>query len=433
VRLGIGTRKRNQTLLTELIIKNVTLIDGLGGEPYKASVYVDGGIVRGIERETDTDGVCTMPVGAGRASHVIDGEGLICAPGFVDLHVHFRDPGFTEKEDIVSGGEAAAAGGYTTVCCMPNTRPSIHDTDILLDIDRRGREAGNVNLFALAAMTVNQAGGELADFASMNDAPTLCRELTGHGVCGITEDGHTLDNDELMRQIAAESGRLGLPIMDHAEPEAEIAARDIELARRTGAHIHIQHVSTKDAVCALRAAKKELPNITCETAPHYFTLTSEALDRLGSNAKMNPPLRTESDREAIMEGLADGTIDIIATDHAPHTAADKSKPVGEAPFGIVGLETCFALAYTHLVRTGTLTLPELIYKMSAKPANLIGLDRGIIAEGKSVDLVLIDPNYGGVIDSAQFRSKGRNTPFDGMEVRGRVVSTLLAGRTTYGL
>jgi dihydroorotase len=281
-------------------------------------------------------------------------------------------------------------------------------------------------------MTVNQAGGELVDFAAMNDAPTLCRELTGHGVCGITEDGWTLDDDELMRQIVAEAGRLGLPIMDHAEPEADIVARDIDHARRTDAHIHIQHVSSKEAVRALREAKKELSNITCETAPHYFTLTSEALDRLGSNAKMNPPLRSASDREAVIEGIADGTIDIIATDHAPHTTADKSKPVDEAPFGIVGLETCFALAYTHLVLTGAITLPELIAKMSTKPASLIGLDRGIIAEGKAADMVLIDTAYEGVIDREAFRSKGRNTPFDGMKVSGRIERTLLAGRTTYG-
>jgi dihydroorotase len=185
------------------------------------------------------------------------------------------------------------------------------------------------------------------------------------------------------------------------------------------------------AVDLLREAKKELANITGETAPHYFTLTSEALDRLGPNAKMNPPLKNEDDREAIIAGISDGTIDIIATDHAPHTAADKAKPVDEAPFGIIGLETCFPLAYTMLVKTGILTLPQLVDKMSAAPARLIGLDRGIISEGKAADIVLIDPTYEGIIDSASFLSKGRNTPFDDMNVSGLVVLTLLDGMVTY--
>jgi dihydroorotase len=413
------------------------LADGLGSEPYLADVYVEGGVVSKVDACESSDGAeveFDFKRKFGRDiknSRVIDGSGLICAPGFVDLHVHFRDPGFTEKEDLASGGEAAAAGGFTTVCCMPNTRPAIHNTEILINVDRRGREAGHVNLFALSAMTINQAGNELVDFAKINEAQTLCHKLTGHGICGITEDGKTLDNDNLMRQILAEAERLGLPVMDHAEPEPVIVARDIEFARYTGAHIHIQHVSMEAAVRALREAKKEGVNITCETAPHYFTLSSEALDRLGANAKMNPPLRTERDREAIIEGISDGTIDIIATDHAPHTLRDKSKPVDEAPFGIIGLETCFSLAYTCLVKSGVLTLAQLIDKMSGKPASLINLDRGIIIEGKAADLVLLDVLCEGVIDSANFRSKARNTPFDGMTVTGRVEKTLLAGKVTY--
>jgi dihydroorotase len=423
--------------LSDLVIKNVTLADGRGGEPYSANVYIKDGVVSKVE-------ACDSQNGAKGESdftreftseknnpEIIDGRGLVCAPGFVDLHVHFRDPGFTEKEDVVSGGRAAAAGGFTTVCCMPNTRPAIHNADVLADIDRCGREAGNVNLFALSAMTVNQAGNKLADFAAMDEAITLCHELTGHGICGITEDGKTLANDDLMRGVLAEAKRLGLLVMDHAEPEAEIVLRDIEFARGTDAHIHIQHVSTEAAVRALREAKKDCPNITCETAPHYFALTSKALDKIGANAKMNPPLRTERDREAIIEGIADGTIDIIATDHAPHTSRDKSKPMDEAPFGIVGLETCFSLAYTYLVKTGVLTFAQLIDKMSGAPARLINLDRGIIAEGKSADITLLDISHEGVIDSTKFHSKGRNTPFDVMRVNGRVEKTLLAGKVTY--
>jgi dihydroorotase len=395
-----------------LILENVLLIDGSGGEPYPANLSTSG------EHGAD--------------AQVIDCSGLIAAPGFVDLHVHFRDPGFTDKEDIVSGGAAAAAGGFTTVCCMPNTNPAVDEPDVLLDIDRRGRAAGKVNLFAVGAMTRGQAGRELVDFAAMDAAPTRCRELTGHGVAGISEDGKTLADEDLMREVLAAAERLGLIVMDHAEPEVEITERNIRFARETNAHIHIQHVSTKAAVDALREAKKYLPNITCETAPHYFTLTSEALDRLGPNAKMNPPLKTERDMEAVIEGIADGTIDIIATDHAPHTAAEKTRPTAEAPFGIIGLETCFPIAYTGLVKTGILTLPQLIDRMSTRPARLIGLDRGIIYDNKAADIVLIDPAYEGKINSAEFRSKARNTPFDGMRVSGRVVRTLLDGETTFG-
>ncbi|MDR1067844.1 MAG: dihydroorotase [Clostridiales Family XIII bacterium] len=402
--------------MAEMVLENIMLIDGSGRGPCAASICCADGVVKKIERKT----------GAAIAE-----SGIIAVPGFVDVHVHFRDPGFTEKEDIASGSEAAAAGGFTTVCCMPNTNPALHSPEILADIDRRARETGRVNLFALSAMTVGQAGRELANFAAMDRTPTLCRELTGHGICGITEDGKSLLNEDMMRQVLIAAKRLGLVVMDHAEPETEITERDIRLARETGAHIHIQHVSAAATVDLVRAAKKTMPNITCETAPHYFTLTSEALDRLGPLAKMNPPLRTERDREAIREGLADGTIDVIATDHAPHTLAEKSRPVDEAPFGIIGLETCFALAYTHLVKTGVLTLPQLIEKMSAAPARLIGLDRGIITEGKAADITLIDTAYEGVIDSSAFRSKGRNTPFDGMPVSGRVIKTLRAGAATF--
>jgi dihydroorotase len=410
--------------MKDLIIKNVTVVDGRGGEPFVADIHIARGII-------DEIAGARGDVRGENFTRIIDGAGLIAAPGFVDIHVHFRDPGFTEKEDIVSGGEAAAAGGFTTVCCMPNTSPAIHEPDVLLDIDRRARAAGKVNLLAVSALTRGQAGTELVDFAAMDAAATRCRELTGHGVAGVSEDGKTLDDEGLMRKVLSEAGRLGLPVMDHAEPEVEITKRNIRFARETAAHIHIQHISTKAAVDALRDAKKELPNITCETAPHYFTLTSEALSRLGPNAKMNPPLKGERDREAVLEGIADGTIDCIATDHAPHTAAEKARPVNEAPFGIIGLETCFPLAYTRLVKTGILTLPQLIDKMSAAPARLIGLSRGRLSVGKAADIVLIDPSCEGRIDSAGFRSKARNTPFDGMPVSGRITHTLLNGKITY--
>jgi dihydroorotase len=410
-----------------LIIRGAILVDGRGGEPYVADVYVAGGKVARIVESNDVDVDEVW-----REAQVIDAAGLVAAPGLVDVHVHFRDPGFTEKEDVFSGAAAAAAGGFTTVCCMPNTEPAVDSPEVLMELDARGRAACMVNLLAVSAMTRGQKGRELTDLAAMASARTRCRELTGKGIAGVSEDGRTLDDENLMRRTMLEAKRLGLTVMDHAEPEEEITERDIRLARETGAHVHIQHVSTAAAVAAIRRAKRELPNISCETAPHYIALTSEALDRMGANAKMNPPLKTERDREAILEGLADGTIDIIATDHAPHTAADKAGAVDKAPFGVIGLETSFAVAFTLLVKTGVLTLPQLVEKMSVAPVRLIGLRRGIIDVGEVADIVLTDPNYNGVIDSSRFRSKARNTPFDGMDVSGAVTHTLLGGKLTFG-
>jgi len=357
-------------------------------------------------------------------------NGLVRAPAFVDLHVHFREPGFTEKEDIKSGAVAAAAGGYRAVCMMPNTRPVIDSVSALMDADRRGREVfieTGVRIFAASAMTLSQAGRALADFGAMDRAETRCRAETGHGVCGISEDGKTLKNEKLMEEVCLAAVRLGLPVMDHAEPEAETIERDAWLARKTGARFHIQHVSLAESVRLLRAAKKEGLLVTCETAPHYFALTEEETkpERSGTNAKMNPPLRSESDRLAIVEGLADGAIDCIATDHAPHEEAAKTLPFEEAANGVVGLEAAFPVAYTTLVKSGALSFGGLIRLMSARPAEIIGLPS---APGDYVELDLDTPWE---IDPEAFLSKGRNTPFGGMRVYGRVVRTLTGGREVF--
>jgi len=340
-------------------------------------------------------------------------------PAFVDLHVHFREPGFTEKEDILSGARAAAAGGYRAVCMMPNTEPAIDSPSLLTELDRRSAEVyrdTGVSVFAASAMTLSQAGKELADFDAMDAAATRCRALTGHGVCGISEDGKTLSDEGLMEQVCAAAVRLGLPVMDHAEPEEEAIRRDIELAKRTGARFHIQHVSLAESVELLRAAKVEGAPVTCETAPHYFALTEAETGPYshGANAKMNPPLRTERDRLAIIEGLADGTIDCIATDHAPHEEALKALPYDDAPNGVIGLETAFPVAYTVLVRNGILTLEDLVWLMSTRPAEIIGLP-------PSDDYIELDLDTPRKIDPGSFFSKGRNTPFAGMTVYGRVI------------
>ena len=359
--------------------------------------------------------------------------GLIRVPAFVDIHVHFREPGFPEKEDIISGARAAAAGGYRAVCMMPNTRPAIDSVSALMDADRRGREVfieTGVCIFAASAMTRSQAGRELVDFDAMDGAGTYLRELTGHGVCGISEDGMTLADEGLMERVCGAAVRLGLPLMDHAEPEAEIIQRDIGLARRTGARFHIQHVSLAESAALVREAKAEGLPVTCETAPHYFTLTEEEArpGRQGTNAKMNPPLRTEADRLAIIEGLADGTIDCIATDHAPHEEAVKALPYEEAANGIVGLETAFPVAYTELVKSGVMALEDLIRLMSVRPAEIIGLPAVSDDYGDYVELDLDTPWE---IDPGAFLSKGRNTPFGGKKVYGRVVRTVIGGREVY--
>ncbi|MDR0817504.1 MAG: dihydroorotase [Clostridiales Family XIII bacterium] len=348
---------------------------------------------------------------------------LLC-PAFVDLHVHFRDPGFTDKEDIETGGQAAAAGGFRAVCCMPNTNPAIDSPDTLMYIDEKARRLSPVAIFAVGALTKGQAGKELADIEAMHDAPTLCRELTGHGICAISEDGRSLYDEDLMRQALLLAKKLNIPLMDHPEPEPEIVRRDIGLARETGARIHLQHISTAEAVDAVRQAKKEGVSITAETCPHYFALTKEAEKKFGANAKMNPPLGTERDRIAVTEALCDGTIDVIATDHAPHEAALKRLPFAEAPFGIIGLETAFPVSYTVLVKGGYMTAEDLIKLMSTNPAKIIGLRSGVgISAGVTGDTgdVTVDLASTYLIDSSKFRSKARNTPFEGMEVTGEII------------
>jgi dihydroorotase len=340
---------------------------------------------------------------------------------------------------------------------MPNTDPAIDRVETLLRVDRRGREASDVNLFAVGAMTMGQRGIELARIAEMDRADTRCRERTGHGVAGISEDGKSLLDERLMTEVLRTAKALGLPVMDHAEAgtpaggcinegpiaralgvpgipretETRIVERDIRLAEETGARIHLQHISAAWSVEAIRTAKKRLPGLTAETAPHYFSLTEDCVPALGTMAKMNPPLRSEEDRQAVIEGLSDGTIDVIATDHAPHTAPEKEAPLADAPFGVTGLETGFAVSYSSLVVPGFLTLRELIDRMSRKPARIIGLAGGMIGEGLPADIMIFDADTPFVIDAARFASKGRNTPFDGMEARGRVLYTICGGKLCY--
>ena len=339
---------------------------------------------------------------------------MLKLPGFVDLHVHFREPGFEYKEDIASGSLAAARGGFTDVCCMPNTNPTIDNPDVALYVLQRGKERELVNLMAVGALSIGLDGKELADFKAMKNS----------GICALSDDGKTLENPQLMRQAAILAKELSLLITDHAEPEAEIVARDINLAEETGCRIHLQHISMKKSVELIRRAKSRGLPITAETAPHYFALTSAALKTHMANAKMNPPLREEADRLAIIEGIRDGTIDAIATDHAPHSEEEKNQPIDKAPFGIIGLETAFAVSYTTLVKAGHIDLNKLIELMSHNPADIIGLKRP--SGHVYVDL---DSSY--IISRDNFVSKAKNTPFDGMEVYGKIIQTVCNDKITW--
>jgi dihydroorotase len=388
---------------------------------------------------------------------VIDAAGCVVVPGLIDLHVHFREPGAVRKESIATGSLAAAKGGYTTVCCMPNTDPALDNRKTLDFVDRRGREVGLVNLLSAYAITKERAGAELTDFASALEAQTRCFELTGKGVCAVSDDGDTPADAELMRRAAELAAELGLIIMDHPEShefrggavndglmsnrlmlkgiparaETDVVARDAALSEETGAHIHLQHISTRASADIIRSAKARGVNISAETAPHYFALTEDALLKSGANAKMNPPLRTESDRQAIIEAICDGTIDIIATDHAPHTAEEKALSIEDAPFGITGLELGFAIGYTVLVLGGKMTLPMLIRRMSTDPARLAGLPRGSLLPGVVADIAVIDIEHPYTVSCADFVSKGKNSPFDDMRVFGKVKFTMRGGVLTW--
>ncbi|MCL2852128.1 MAG: dihydroorotase [Defluviitaleaceae bacterium] len=419
----------------QLLITGGRVIDPRSGTDEARDIFVADGVIRPVFADTPD-------------CRVFDASGMIIVPGLVDLHVHFREPGAEYKEDIESGSRAAARGGYTTVCCMPNTKPAIDSREIVELVAGRGRKNGLVNLLVVGALSKGQEGRELADFEGM---------LRG-GVCALSDDGKTLMDYDLMRQAATRAKELGLLITDHAEnhvksvggvindgdvsrslgvygipssAEADIVARDIELARETGCRIHLQHISAKESVALICEAKRRGIPITAETAPHYFTLTDEAVLVHGANAKMNPPLRTESDKQAIIEALRDGTIDVIATDHAPHSVEEKSRPLEQAPFGVVGLETAFAVSYTALVAPGHITLPELVRLMSFNPANILNLESGGLAVRDTANFAVFDIGNPYGIDCGRFVSKGRNTPFNGMKVYGRTALTVCSGKISW--
>lgn len=377
------------------------------------------------------------------ADRVIDAAGLTVAPGLVDLHVHLREPGFEYKETIATGCAAAAHGGVTTLVAMANTDPVTDSPERVAAIREKARETG-VNVLPVGAVTVGMKGETLTDFAALKAA----------GIPALSDDGVPIQDETLLRTAFAKAKELDLVILDHCEdkdlvrnyavnagPVAEALGlpgrpaiaeemqveRDARLAEETGAHVHICHISTAKSVDIVRQAKKRGVRITCETCPQYFTLTEDEVLRQGSMARVNPPLRTQADVDAVLEGLQDGTIDAIVTDHAPHSAEEKARPLADAPSGMVGLETSLALSLTALYHSGRMPLPWVIAKMSAAPAIILGLKKGTLAVGADADLVIFDEDEEWSIDPEKFRSKGRNTPFVGRKVKGKVKYTISGG------
>ena len=380
---------------------------------------------------------------------VLDAAGLHVFPGLIDMHVHLREPGYEYKEDIASGSAAAVRGGFTQVCCMPNTDPVCDNAAVVSYIVRRGKEVGLCKVRPIGAMTVGEKGEQLAEMGKMKDARAVA----------FSDDGRPVSDSRMLRLAMEYAAGFGMLTLSHCEDKALVdggvvnegfnstlaglkgsprAAEEIDIARviilaeTLGLRAHVCHVSTRGGVQLLREAKRRGVRVTAETCPHYFTLTDDAVTGFDANTKVNPPLREQGDVDAIKAGLADGTLDCIVTDHAPHHADEKNVEYNLAAFGISGIETSFSLSYTALVRGGVLTLEQLAEKMSAAPACILGLEGGALKEGAVADLMLADLSEKYVIDPAEFRSKGKNTPFKGQEVYGRVKATIVDGAVKFG-
>ena len=415
-----------------LFISNGLIVDPENKVESLGDLVIEDGIIKEINlyRNQGSGSEKSRPGGDYRIDEHgdihLDARGKWIVPGMIDLHVHLREPGFEYKEDVASGCRSAAKGGFTTVCCMPNTNPVIDCAYVALMVSSRAEEANGVQVMCVGAVTKGQEGRELADYESMIRIGSNSSHMTDKGICGISEDGKTVEDAALMLEAMKKAKALGLTFYSHAEPEAEIVERDLALAKASGCRLHFCHISEKKSIELIREAKKKGLPVTAETAPHYFTLCAEDVKH-DTNRKMNPPLRGKEDMEVVRQALADGTIDVIATDHAPHHEKEKKRPFMEAPNGVIGLETSFPVSYTELVKTGILTPLELIAKMSAKPAEIIGIDRGSIWIGKAADLTILDVENEYEIRTRDFESKSQNSPFIGKKVFGRAVCTIVGG------
>lgn len=424
----------------KLLIKNGHLIDPAVPENTGKNLLISEGRVEAWldQREADPEGV-----------EVFDAAGMLVAPGFIDLHVHLREPGQEHKETIASGCAAAVAGGWTSVCPMPNTTPINDNAALTHYMIEQAEHAGLAHVFPIGAITKSSDGTELAEMGEMKAA----------GAIAVSDDGRPVPNAGIMRRAMQYAKDFDLPVIDHCEDkslskggvmhEGRVslllglrgmpalaedldAVRDIILAKETGAHIHIAHVSTKGAIEAVRRAKNDGINVTCEVTPHHFTLTDSAVEGYDTHTKMAPPLRSEEHLEAIIEGLKDGTIDAIATDHAPHHHDEKALEFDRAPFGITGLETAIGLAFNELVHKGIISLERLVELCTTNPARIFNLnDRGTLKPGSFADITVIDPQLNWIYRNADSRSKSKNSPFDGWNFTGRAVATFVNGKLVY--
>ena len=421
----------------KLLIQHGRVVHPVTGEVVLQDLLAEDGKISLLERGLPPE-----------ADQIIDATGLVVCPGLVDMHVHLRDPGLTYKEDILTGCAAAARGGVTALACMANTDPTVDCPEQVSYVLNRAKEACGVQVYPIAALSMGLRGEELTDAEALKKA----------GAVALSDDGSNVDNANLMRDAMIRARRQELPILCHCEDtsmvegravnegsvsrqlwlegrpaiaEEIMVMRDAMLAEETGAHVHICHVSTAKSVDIIRRMKKRGAPITCETCPQYFTLTEDEVLTKGSLARVNPPLRTAKDVKGILAGLKDGTIDVIATDHAPHSAEEKARSLTRAPSGMIGLETSLAITLTALYHTKKMELPDIIRRMTTNPADILHLPKGRMSLGVDADLTVFDPDEEWVIDPEQFASKARNTPFAGAKVKGRVKYTIVGGRIIY--
>jgi|KBSSwiStaDraftv2_1062776.scaffolds.fasta_scaffold08653_10 dihydroorotase len=425
-----------------LCLRGGRVLDPARGIDRVQDLWIENGKIAGWGEDAPS------PLRSNPKVEIVDVRGAVVCPGFFDMHVHLREPGQEEKETIETGARAAVRGGFTAVACMPNTDPPLDDRPRVEYVRRRGVEVGLARVFPIAAVTKGQQGSELTEI----------EDLVQAGAVAVSDDGKPVRNAELMRRALELTRDLGVPVIQHAEDpdlkgigvmhegwvstrmglkgipdiaESVIVARDVLLAELTGGHVHVAHVSAARTVDIIRRARAQGIRVTGETAPHYLILTDEAVAGYDTRAKMNPPLRSERDRDALIEAVADGTLSCLATDHAPHTDIDKDGDFDSAPFGIVGLETALGVYLKALVEPGHLTLPELVARMTVEPYRILGKPGGTLETGAEADVTVFDPSYRWTVRASEFASKGRNTPFDGWELPGRVLWTLVGGRTAY--
>jgi dihydroorotase len=425
----------------EVLLKNVHVIDPVAGRNGLFDLLVSSGQVARVGRDLPADGVRVVELPAG----------CVVVPGLIDIHVHLREPGQEHKETIATGTASAVAGGFTAVACMPNTDPINDTASVTQYIVKRAAESALARVYPIGAVSMGSNGEQLTEIGDLRAA----------GCVAITDDGRPVASALLMRRALEYASMFRIPVIDHCEDpslkgdgvahegavasmlglkgipgaaESVMVERDISMAELTGGHVHIAHMSARQSLRAVRTGKERGITVTAEVTPHHFVLTDEALRERGgydTNTKMNPPLREEADRVAMIDGLADGSIDVIATDHAPHHADEKGLEYDRAPFGIVGLETCVPLCIDRLVHAGVIGLPRLVELLSANPARVLGLPGGTIAEGATADLTILAPDQTVTIRASQLRSKSKNTPFDGWALKGAVAATIVGGRLVY--